>query len=322
MTGAGPGTEQKDFESPKLEPQKSGLLGWLRQTDEKFLLLKSLSILGVVGTVIGAGIGSYFQYKTAQQEQNLAHYKEDFAAATSAFTDVATALQSAMRLQHALFIAFSAAVTENVYADENAFLTKSGRDLYKRYVDERLTLRKNIDVLARRVEIYIDWASDLRRDPSTATAGLDPLSSSSVLGAYDFDCDKHMPRQKVSELPLKDHPERPALRVDWNSAKHHVFSFFYCFERTHESIRAARQWASASEIDPQERAKLIPSPTDDVKKWQDDVDRLHGHIRNSLDNSVERQTAFNTLAMRRIEQIRLKYQNKGYLCHVTGFWCG
>ena len=148
------------------------------------------------------------------------------------------------------------------------------------------------------------------------------VSGISLLGAYDFDCDKHMPRQNVSEIPLKDHPERPALRVDWNSAKHHVFSFFYCFERTHESIRAARQWASASEIDPQERAKLIPSPTDDVKKWQDDVDRLHGHIRHSLDNAVERQSAFNTLAMRRIEQIRLKYQNKGYLCHVTGFWCG
>ena len=76
MTGAGPGTEQKDFKSPKLEPQKSRLLGWLRQTDEKFLLLKSLSILGVVGTVIGAEIGSYFQYKTAQQEQNLALTKK------------------------------------------------------------------------------------------------------------------------------------------------------------------------------------------------------------------------------------------------------
>ena len=139
-----------------------------------------------------------------------------------------------MRLQHALFIAFSSAVRENVYADENGFLTKSGRDLYKGYVDERLTLRKNIDVLARRVEIYIDWASDLRRDPSTVTPGLDPLSSSSILGAYDFDCDKHMPRQNVSEIPFKDHPERPALHVDWNSAKHHVFSFFYCFERTHE----------------------------------------------------------------------------------------
>ena len=74
-----------------------------------------------------------------------------------------------MRLQHALFIAFSAAVTENVYADENAFLTKSGRDLYKRYVDERLTLRKNIDVLARRVK-YIStgqatFAAILRQRP-------------------------------------------------------------------------------------------------------------------------------------------------------------
>ena len=49
-----------------------------------------------------------------------------------------------------------------------------------------------------------------------------------------------------------------------------------------------------------------------MKKWQEDVDRLHVHIRHSLDNAVERQTAFNTLAMRRIEQIRLKYQNKGW----------
>lgn len=308
--------------SPLAKPTPWGrFLNWLRRTDEMFVLLKGLSVLGIIGAAVATLIGSYFEYKSAQHEKSLTQYKEDFEAATKTFAEVASALQSPMKLQHALFITFSEAVRDGVYTDPAAFLTKSSRKLYVTYNDERLALRKDIDVLARKVEIYIDWASDLNRDPAAAARSSDPLGSSFVLGAYDFDCDKHRPEpDKDFEIANKD-KNRPPLKVDWKSAKHHVYSFFYCFEITHSQMRAARQWASESPIEESDRKKFIPV-SNDKTKWRDEVEKLHRPVRSSLDTAVQRLSAFNSLAMRRIEQIRLKHQTKGYFCHVIGIWCG
>src|SRR5215470_9701944 len=48
--------------------------------DETVVFFKHLSILGLVGGVIGTAVGSYFQYVSWREEQNIARYKEDFAA--------------------------------------------------------------------------------------------------------------------------------------------------------------------------------------------------------------------------------------------------
>ena len=68
-------------------------------------------------------------------------------------------------------------------------VTQAGNDVYPSYVKARTALRQNSSVFAHKAEIYIDWASDLGRDPSTQqTLDGDPLTET-LLGNYNFDCD-------------------------------------------------------------------------------------------------------------------------------------
>src|SRR5262249_24301299 len=67
--------------------------------DETVVFFKHLSILGLVGGVIGTAVASYFQqYVSWREEQNIARYKEDFAAATAVFGDVASTVSTAVNL--------------------------------------------------------------------------------------------------------------------------------------------------------------------------------------------------------------------------------
>src|SRR5215813_5283646 len=164
--------------------------------EETVVFFKHLSILGLVGGVIGTAVGSYFQYVSWREEQNIARYKEDFAAATAVFSDVASTLSTAVNLQQILYFTFRDAVDAGVDKNDDAFQTKTARDTYKSYVDARNALRERIDALARKMEIYIHWPSDRNRDP-TVQRSADPLNSHS-LGEYDFDCAKYLPN-----FPLK-----------------------------------------------------------------------------------------------------------------------
>src|SRR5262249_32809327 len=168
--------------------------------EETVVFFKHLSILGLVGGVIGTAVGSYFQYVSWREEQNIARYKEDFAAATAVFGDVASTVSTAVNLQQ-----IGDAVDAGVDKNDDAFPTKTARDTYKSYLDARNALRERIDALARKMEIYVDWPSDRNRDP-TVQRSADPLNSHS-LGEYDFDCAKYLPNStsietlKVDPIP-------------------------------------------------------------------------------------------------------------------------
>ncbi len=269
------------------------------------VFLKNLSIVGLIGTVIG----SYFQYVSWREEQNIARYKEDFAAATATFADTSRTLSAAMNLQQIVYFTFKNAVNADVDTKDDAFLTKSGREIYKGYADARNSLREDIDAVAGKMEIYLDWPSDRSREPGLKISG-DPLNGNSI-GGYDFDCDKYLPDYRsIDTLTAISIPKPNAqpLQVDWRSTKHHVVTFQYCFERVHSSILVAREWASRSAVDPAAKEKII---------------RNEDRIQASLDRMVERLHAFMTLAMWRIEDIRLRYQTKGYFCHLAPIarWC-
>ena len=137
--------------------------------------LKNLSIVGLIGTVVG----SYFQYVSWREEQNIAHYKEDFAAATAAFADTSRTLSIAINLQQIVYFTFKDAVKANVDTNDNAFLTKTTRETYKGYADARNSLREDIDALARKMEIYLDWPSDRSREPGRKISG-DPLNGNTT----------------------------------------------------------------------------------------------------------------------------------------------
>src|SRR5262245_60617200 len=197
-SGAAPSASSKETNHPTWQKLKR----WFVTTETEFSFVKSLTFIGFLGTLIAA----YFQYLSAYQEKVTARAKEDLAAATSAFTEAANALSIPLSLQERLVFAFYDAVNNKIDVDDNAYVTKRARAIAERYEDAYTALRENINLLARKVEIYLDWPSDLGRDPAQNNLLiLDPINSS-LLGAYNFDCDKHLPsfEHGKSVLHLQD----------------------------------------------------------------------------------------------------------------------
>src|SRR5207302_1081112 len=129
------------------------------------------------------------QYLNAYQDKVTAQAKEDMTAATNTFMEIANAFSEAQTLQQILFFDFSGALDDNTEASEQALTTKDARGIFPGYEHARKTLRQNSSLLARKAEIYIDWASDFGRDAAQArTPTTDPLTQP-LLGAYNFDCD-------------------------------------------------------------------------------------------------------------------------------------
>src|SRR5215469_5808465 len=226
------------------------------------------------------------------------------------FGDVASTVSTAVNLQQILYFTFRDAADAGVDKNDDAFQTKTARDTYKSYLDARNALRERIDALARKMEIYVDWPSDRNRDP-TVQRSADPLNSHS-LGEYDFDCAKYLPNStsietlKVDPIPKPD--TTASLQVDWRSTKHHIVALQYCFETVHRLILAARQWAAKSPVTPEMMNKII---------------RDREKVQAAFDQLVERLNAFMMLTMWRIQDIRLRYQTKNYLCHLfpVARWC-
>jgi hypothetical protein len=90
--------------------------------------------------------------------------------------------------------------------------------------------------------------------------------------------------------------------VNWSSLKHQLVTFQYCFERLHDKLKPAREWASS-----------IGTPKISVPDFKDSE-----LIHQKLDDQVARFNFFVALAMRRIEDIRIKYRPNGFWCYVPG----
>jgi len=297
---------------PSNGPGKPGLLEkirrWLIATETEFSFVKGLTFLGFAGTLIAA----YFQYLSDYQAKVATQAKEDLAAATSAFTETSNALSIPITLQAALFYDFVRATKPNGDSDANGLPSKNAADMYNAYENANAALRQNINVFARKVEIYLDWPSDPKRDRAVLPAlNSDPISTS-ALGAHDFDCDNAMPKfeKGQSRLPVTA-KDGGVLEVDWFSAKHHVLTIGYCFYVTHEGyMEVIRQWASHSSFSSNDAAKFVEEKKNEVQ------------VR--MDRQVMRLNAFMTLAMDQIDRIRAKYEPNGFVCHVPivseGIW--
>lgn len=296
----------------------SRVKGALIRTEQEFAFLKGLTIVSVLGTIL---VG-YFQYISAYEDKVAAQYKEDFTAATAAFNEIANDFSTAQNLQQLLYFNYNDVAGKD---DEKILTTvqaKSAHDLYKNYSAARVALRENIDILARKVEMQIDWASDRQRDPAKPRdINADPLTRAK-LGEYNFNCDApdnmpHFPRQNpqtAEEKAIKPYVDlhaldkhqrviagKPTIRINWFSAMHHVWTMYYCFNGTHEALLAAREWAAESPVDPKHRADFLAR---------------RDAIREALDSQVLRLQAFMSVSMWRIETIRVKYRPNGFICHV------
>jgi hypothetical protein len=317
--------------------------GWLarlgsffRNTNSVLSWAKGLPVITLVGSLL---VG-YFQYLNAYQDKVSAQAKEDMTAATSTFTEIANAFSEAQTLQQILFFDFSAALDEHSEANGQALTTKDAVAIYPTYEHARNTLRQDSNLLARKAEIYIDWASDFGRDPADVrTPTTDPLTQS-LLGAYNFDCDAsaNFPQFETSGStnvkagsdnankdpclidkdqgnydPPKSYvnlcarqngeivPSKPAITIHWYSAKHQVLTMHYCFQALHARLVAVRDWASQSDLSAPLKAKFLAE---------------REHTRAELDNQVLRLNAFMSLAMFQMENIRVRYRPLGFACHI------
>jgi hypothetical protein len=277
------------------------------RTENELAFLKGLSIVSIVGTLIAA----YFQNLSAYQDKVTIQAKDDLAAATQAFTEASTGLSTAIMVQDQLFYDFAHAHRQGALSDANALTTKHAADLYISYGEAVAALRQNTDLLARKMEIYLDCASDPAHDPATTSIGTDPITTS-LLGAVGFDCDDDMPSFDKGKTRITKSANGATLAVDWYSAKHHLFTIAYCFDVTQKAwMEMVRKWASQSTLD------------------QGDIDRFFApggvpgnslstaqQLQLRLDHEVVRLNAFMSRAMSEIEQIRVKYRPNGYFCSV------
>jgi hypothetical protein len=298
--------ENSGASAPASPGNKSGFWQSVRRIEQDFAISK-LAILSVIGTLIGA----YFQNLSTYNDKVAAQAKDDMTAATQAFADASSALSVPLALQKQLISGYHNAIATNTDSDNTAYETANAHSIYKSYTDAYRSLSENYNLLARKMELYLDWPSNLTRDPATDSTPTTDIINMSLLNTYGFDCEDDMPSfQKIDpedknkddsqvELP---HHGKPVLTVDWYSAKHNVLAIETCFEITHEAMTPVRQWASGSTVDQVARTKFINTNFDIFSK--------------RASNQVLRLNAFMSLAMYDIDKIRVKYRPNGFLCSV------
>jgi hypothetical protein len=274
--------------------------------NQKFAYFVGLPIVTVAGTLLV----SHYQYLSAYDDKVKAIGKEQLAAAESTFSDVSTKFSKAVTLQSQLYFNYRDASKRNHESDAQALETKDAHAIFSRYDALRGELRESIDLMARRVEVSIDWTSNTHRNAAHAGSyGGDPVTRI-ALGAYDFQCDvdKYMPDfdKGFVDVPAppalkKENPKAKPLHIDWYSAKHQLLSLYYCFQANHTGIEVVRQWASNSRIDVAQRDAFTGK-----------MDQL----QDRLDREAIRLNSFMTLAERSIDAIRVKFRPRKWYCHV------
>ena len=135
---------------------KSAPLRWLWKFNHGFNIVTGLSLV----TVLSSLAVGYFQYLNAYQEKVSSQAKEDMTLAAATFTEISRAFSEVQALQQTLYADFARAVGEKSDASDKALVTRNARAISERYEKARIELRENIDLLTRKAEVYIDWASD------------------------------------------------------------------------------------------------------------------------------------------------------------------
>jgi hypothetical protein len=313
-----PGKSRDD--QPKTTSSEASTSGpWANviRVDSWYRSAASLTIV----TVIVGWFGTYIQYLNAYEDKVRDQAKADMTAATDTFVDISNAFAQAQALQEIVYFNFRDAVRlyrkakqDDADTAKKHMITEAGKKAFDDYVKARTALREKSGIYARKAELYIDWASNLKHDPAAKyELNQDPLTQT-LLGVYNFNCDTNLPRFKASEAEqiaeredkcakpsatAKQYCNKGPVKIDWQSAKHHVVTMYYCFDLSHNDLEAARIWAAGSEID----ATLAKNEKAD-------------QIESNLNNQVLRLNAFMSLTMSQLETIRVKYRPSSFSCNI------
>src|SRR5882757_1218013 len=234
------------------------------RVEGEYSILKSLTVLSVFGTLIGA----YFQNLSAYENKVAAQAQADMTAATQTFAEASSGLAAPLNLQWRLITDYHNAIAAGTDTDPKGYETTDAQAVYKAYTQAYADLSQNYNLLARKTELYIDLASDLARNPTSDSTPTPDEIDMSLLNVFGFDCEEHMPSFKRdtkdkdgkaeddSRIVLTDPKTQKTLTVDWFSAKHHVLTIETCFEITHRAMAPVQQWASGSAVDPAQKARF------------------------------------------------------------------
>src|SRR5689334_20443758 len=120
-----------------------------------------LVLLGLpIITLLGSLIVGYFQYWNAYQEKVAKQAKDELQLASDTFEEISTTFSDTLALQNLLYSNFTSAIRGKYDASATALTTKNASDASKTYEKAHTDLREKIEVLARKAQRYIDWASD------------------------------------------------------------------------------------------------------------------------------------------------------------------
>jgi hypothetical protein len=270
----------------------------LVEFDRPFRWLANLSVLGLIGTFVAA----YMQYNSWRDEKNITRYREELSSAMAVFSEIAGPLSSMINLQEILFYGYKNALGHYGPIDSKtrAYLTRNTNEAYKDYTQTRTALRKNVDVLAGKAELFIDRPIQADRSREKQPYEQFMASERDLLRNAKFDCKQHMPGPGRSEVTLV------TMTIDWNRVKHHVATSYYCLEELHTLLLPVRIWADANVAPDGENRIDIPHEQD---------------IKDGFVLQVKRLNEFIAVSSRNIETIRLRDRTKGFFQHQFCLSC-
>jgi hypothetical protein len=279
--------------------------------DQPFRFAANLTSLGLVSVAVASGV----QYSSWRDEKNLVRHQEELSHAISNFSEISGTLSAVVNLQQMLYFTYKGALGD-VDETEKQYLSKAGKAIVLDYTVLRTALRKSVDVLTAKADLFIDrpTRSDSQRVVSNS-ADQEPqvFSNRDMWRNNGMDCKKHLPQKELITVGK--------LTVDWTQTRTHVAMFYYCLEEVHLSIYQIRVWASQIAGDD------APStmPPDNKSKAESRADTLSEHTMKEIEDAfileTRRLNEFITLATLKIEQIRLRAKENGFFRHPFCFFC-
>jgi hypothetical protein len=313
--------------------------------------LHSAASLSIV-TLLAGWVGTYIQYLNAYEQKVSTQAQADMQDATKTFVDISDAYAEAQMQQQVLYFNFSATEDDTADAGNKALTTAAAKDVYPAYVKSRDALRQNSNIVARKAELYIDWAANLERDAAdTIAVDGDPLKES-LLGDYNFNCDAndnfaHFELPVAGEKPdkaagAKKYEERKKFKETFCQASNETQSeasvgseTVFCAVDDNGKIDHSKpplliNWLSAKHhvmvmhyCFETTHSLLLPAriwasggPVSDKLMAKFGEGRKKGIYQDNLDHEVTRLDDFLSLVMSELERIRVKYRPSNFYCNL------
>jgi hypothetical protein len=285
--------------------------------DQPFRFLANLTSLGLVSVLVA----SLIQYSSWRDDKALSRHKEELSNAISSFSEISGFLSATMNLQQIMYYTQKNAAGTFGTLDEQQlnYLLANTKSILAEYTTSRIALRKNVDVLIGKSDLFIDrpTRSQAQRIVTDVakTNELLVFSNRDVLRNHGFSCSKHL--SQPEPIQLGD------ISIDWTQTRNHVATFYYCLEELHYELFPVRVWAQAAAVGEQggpSREKSSDEKTRAQPSAQLSKERMK-QIEDDFELQTKRLNDFIAVGTAKIEQMRLRTSDDGFFRHQFCFFC-